>query len=150
MAKISQKCTFWVKKIFFRPKIKPYESYFCKHPPEVRFGRFLGLWDHFSKSLSVFRFFHLFKNRHFLAQIGMYQGYGKHFSQISQNTTIGAHVDQIWALRQLLSLIHVCLKFLGRMLFFSNSPYLSRLNFGKLRKNEIAVISSKMTFFYIP
>ena len=40
------------------------------------------------------------------------------------------------------------LKFLATMLFFSNSPYLSRLNFGKLRKNEIAVISSKMTFLH--
>ena len=69
------------QKIFFHPKIEPYESYFCKHPPEVPFERFLGLWDHFSKSHSVFRFFHLFENRHFLAQIGMYQGYGKHFSQ---------------------------------------------------------------------
>ena len=67
--------------------------------------------------------------------------------RFSENTTIGAHVDQIWALRQLLSLIYVCLKFLARMLFSSNSPYLSRLNFGKLRKNEIAAISSKMTFF---
>ena len=56
-------------------------------------------------------------------------------------------MSQIWTLRQLLSLIYVCLKFLASMLFSSNSPYLSRLNFGKLRKNEIAAISSKMTFF---
>ena len=66
------------QKIFFRPKIETYESYFCKHPPEVRFGRFLHLWDHFSKSLGVF---HLFKKSAFSAQIGMYQGYEKHFSQ---------------------------------------------------------------------
>ena len=69
------------QKIFFRPKIETYESYFCKHPPEVRFGRYLRLWDHLSKSLSVFRFFTFLKNRHFLAQIGRYQGYEKHFSQ---------------------------------------------------------------------
>ena len=31
--------------------------------------------------------------------------------RFSKNTTIAAHVDQIWALRQLLSLIYVCLKF---------------------------------------
>ena len=45
------------QKIFFRPKIETYELYFCTYPPEVRFGRFLRLWDHLSKSLSVFRFF---------------------------------------------------------------------------------------------
>ena len=66
----------------------------------------------------------------------------------SENTTTGAHLDQIWALRQFLSLIYVRFKFLARMLFFSNSPYLSRLNFGKMRKNEIAAISSKMTFLH--
>ena len=62
MAKISQQCTFWVKEIFFRPKIETYESYFCKHPPGVRFERFLRLWDHFSKSLGVFRFFAFLKS----------------------------------------------------------------------------------------
>ena len=79
--KSAKNAHFGSKKIFFRPKIETYESYFCKHPPEVRFGRFLDLWDRFSKSLSVFRFFTFLKNQHFLAQIGMYQGYGKHFSQ---------------------------------------------------------------------
>ena len=56
-------------------------------------------------------------------------------------------MDQIWALRQLLLLIYVRFKFLARMLFFSNPPFLSRLNFGKLRKNEIAAISPKNDFF---
>ena len=79
MAKISQKCTFWVKKIFFRPKIETYESYFCKHPPEVRFGRFLRLWDHLSKSLSVFRFFHLFKKSAFFGANRQVPGLRKTF-----------------------------------------------------------------------
>ena len=66
--------------------------------------------------------------------------------RFSKNTTIGAHVDQIWALRQLLSLIYVRLKFLARMLF-SAIPHTFLGILGKTRKNEIAVISLKMTFF---
>ena len=62
-------------KIFSRPQTKTNESYFCEHPPEVHFGKFLGCWGPLGKSLSVFRFFSFVKMGSFLPQTRLYRGY---------------------------------------------------------------------------
>ena len=148
MAEISQNAHFGPN--FFGQKLKHTNRYFVNTLLKFVLGDFQASGIIFKKP-QRFPFFTFVKYLHFWRKLACTRAMENVSAKnliVSKNTTIGAHVGQIWALRQLLSLIYDCLKFEARMLFFSNSPYLSRLNFRKMRKDEIATISSKMTFLH--
>ena len=71
MAKISQKCTFWVKKYFFIQKLNHTNRTFVNTLLKFIVGNFKAAGVIWEKALAFFRFFSIVKMGSFLPQTGL-------------------------------------------------------------------------------